>query len=268
VKRIVALFSFAFATAAAVAAIVGPPVAAQVAFVQKEVGAPYVKDASPYLAYVQLGQAAAEKLVQGVDYSGRIYIDPAKFPNNSVLTWSLPFRPSASGAPWGYVHLTRGRPSGGVPKLVDPVRRLSEVRELTLSLDAVMSPVGDASVLSDTFLYKDVTLSQAVLELGVFPYTGPAARAFILKSEPIRTGAYKDSQGRVWIARRVGTYCMFMLDSGDALKGDIDLKGFFDFLMGAGLATGDMVYPGTALGVEPAYGAGMLRLNSFAVSDR
>jgi hypothetical protein len=236
--------------------------------VQKEAGAPYVAAGSPYLAYVQLGQAAAEKLVQGTDYSGRIYLDAAKFPNNSVLTWSLPFRPSASGAPWGYLHLTRGRPSGGLPKLVDPVRKLSEVKELTLSLDAVMSPVGDASVLSDTFLYRDAALSQAVLELGIFPYAGATARAFILKSEPIRTGAYKDSQGRVWVARRVGTYCMFMLDSGDALKGDIDLKGFFDFLMGAGLATGEMVYPGTALGVEPAYGAGMLRLNTFSVSDR
>jgi hypothetical protein len=225
----------------------------------------YVKNGSPYLAYGQYRQCAAvaERATGGC--GGRIHIDPRTFPNNSVIVWTTPFRQTATSKPWAYPAISRGRPSGGTPNVVDPLRKVSEVRSLKLSLDADLKMSGDASVLSDTFLYRDKTLKQMAAEIGVFAYAGPAAKAFMARSEPIRGGFYKDSQGRTWIARRSRTYNMFALESGDALKSDIDLKGFLDFLMGDGSISGDLIYPGTAIGVEPAQGTGALRINRFDV---
>lgn len=225
----------------------------------------YIKNGSPYLAYGQYRQCngVAERATGGC--GGRIHVDPRTFPNNSVIAWTTPFRQTATSKPWAYPAISRGRPSGGLPKIVDPLRKVSEVRTLRLSLDADLKVSGDASVLSDTFLYRDRTLKQIAAEIGVFAHAGPAARAFMARSQPIGGGFYKDGQGRTWIARRSGTYNMFALETGDALKSDIDLKGFLDFLMDDGSITGDLIYPGTAIGVEPALGTGALRINKFDI---
>lgn len=239
---------------------------AQPAVVQKEAGAPYIKAGTPYLGYVQLGQCNVEGLAQP-DCGGRIYVDPAKFPNNAVISWSLPYRPSKSGKPWGYPALSRGQPSGGRPAVIDALKRVDAVTTLTVKLDGELSLIGpgsDATVLNDTFLY-DPAFKTIVGEIGVMPYIGTAARAWMMKLPPIRTGFYRDSSGRNWIARRADKYYVFTPETGDALKSEIDLKGFLDFLMGAGLVTGEMIYPGTALGVEPGAGAGTFKVNTFDV---
>jgi hypothetical protein len=238
---------------------------AQPAFVQKEAGGPYVKEGSPYLGYVQLAQCTVEGLVQA-DCGGRIYVDPAKFPNNSSITWSVPYRATKSGLPWGYLALSRGQPSGGRPAVIDPPKRVDAVASLTIKLDAelsLMGPGSDATVINDTFFY-DPTFKSIVGEIGVMPHIGTAARAWMMKLPPIKTGIATIG-GRSWIARRADKYYVFTPQRGDALKGDIDLKAFIDFVMGAGLLTGDMIYPGTALGVEPGAGAGTLKVNTFEV---
>jgi hypothetical protein len=221
-----------------------------------------------YLAYGQYLQcaAAAEKI--GPDCGGRIYVDPATFPNGSVIWWNTPFRKTATTVPWGYPALSVGRPSGGLPKVIDPAKRLGDIPELPISWSLRMSVMGDASALSDTFLYKDATLKTRALELGVFAIASASARSFALGplSAPIRTGRFTDPTGRVWLARKTGDYAMYLPEVGDALEFKGDLKWFFDHLQGADIATPSMIYPGTAIGVEPATGGGMLRIDNFSVA--
>jgi hypothetical protein len=221
-----------------------------------------------YLAYGQYLQCAAVAEKVGPDCGGRIYVDPATFPNNSVIWWNTPFRKTATTKPWGYPALSVGRPSGGVPKVIDPAKRLGDIAELPIAWSLKLSLMGDGSVLSDTFLYTDPTLKTRALELGLFALAGPSARAFALGplSQPIRTGRFTDPTGRVWLARKAGAYAMYLPEVGDALEFKGDLKWFFDHLQGADIATPNMIYPGTAIGVEPAMGGGMLRIDNFAVA--
>lgn len=74
-----------------------------------------------------------------------------------------------------------------------------------------------------------------------------------------------DRAKREWFVQLAGSYCM-LLPSGPALNARVDGPELFDFLQGAGSVIGSEVYPGTALGVEPISGAGVMQINSFDVN--
>jgi hypothetical protein len=234
--------------------------------IQREFGAPFTKAGSPYLAYSSPFEAKAEGLTAGKDYQSRIIIDPDHFPA-ATICWHYPLRQTKTTKPWGYDAISHGSPSGGAPRVAVPKRKLVDITALTVAWDCDVQIIsGDANVLSDTFLYSDDTLKKRVLEIGIFARASDSARSFAKNhGKPVGTnGRFIDRTKREWFVQLAGAYCM-LLPADTALNAEIDGPELFDFLQGAGLVTGSEVYPGTAIGVEPISGAGVLRLNSFDV---
>lgn len=211
---------------------------------------------------------AQRKLAAG-EYGAQLHIDEATFPNNFGIGWQAP-KAAPPGGVAGYICAGRNRMWNTAVKKPDPVKPLKDVLEILVDFDAEVTsaPGGDFNFLIDAMPYlQDPAVKGATpaLELSVFPHIGDIGRQWAMGKPPIRKGVVEIG-GRKWNVRRSDHNCMFFPDPGVRhMKATLDLKPFFDFLQGAGIADEAMLYTGLQIGVEPVVGGGFLRFNKLSI---
>lgn len=236
-------------------------------------------ESSALYAYGQMKNAArsvytldgkARTLVLGQDYGAQLYIDEAAFPNNFGIGWQAPKVAPPSNGVAGYICAGRNRMWNTAVKKPDPIRALKDVLEVLIdfSAEATAAPGGDWNFLIDVmpYLVDPATKDSApALELSIFPHIGDIGRAWAMGLPAIRKGVVEIG-GRKWNVRRAANNCLFFPDPGvDYLTAAIDLKPFYDFLQGAGIADGNMKHVGLQIGVEAVVGGGFLRFNRLSM---
>lgn len=224
-----------------------------------------------YTAFAQPWAGANDRLLSGwSSQADRISVDAAHFPGNSEIGWLWPWAPrGVAVGVWGYDFLSFGQYDGGSDEVAITPRRVRDIRQLQQHFDwsrAIL--VGDANVLTEFYLRSNPADSDSKLvEIGWFLHTPARTRNFVVSGRQI--GIFTDGQKRRWRVSMDEKYCTFMpLNGADVSSGTIDMLEAVRWLQARGVVRADAWFTGVALGVEPVWGTGTVRVKHWSVAYR
>lgn len=210
-----------------------------------------------YTAYASPWSIFFDKtLVRGKHYLDTIAINPATFPNGTLIRSRWPVdRPMKTGV-WGYHALSYGNYDGGNPKIPIASKKVVDIAQLSQTFNYSFRHSPNFNLLTEFYLTSKQGDSQAkVFEVGFFLYTPRWNFHDLLRKA--RIGAYTDSASRRWIILQEGTFIMFVPEHGAAImEGTIDVREFLNRLIEYKVITGQEWFNGIAFGMEPIKGAG------------
>ena len=227
----------------------------------------WIAYAAPWSTY------AGVTLRQGIDFADAVEIDPATFPDNTLISHQWPLQSPVAGLIRGYNAVSFNRYDGGTPAAPVAAKQVKSIIALTtaFSLDW-FGPIGSFNVLHEFFLTGAAErFDTKRLEVGFFLHAPLETKAYI--NGGVQLGVFQDRFGRAWqVAHRpgpAGPYCMFVpVDGADMPNSAVDDLGALRFLVAKGLASPEWWFNGLAIGVEPVTGSASLKIISLAVDYR
>jgi hypothetical protein len=198
-------------------------------------------------------------LVHGIDFRDTIAVDPATFPDGTIIESMWPKRPPKTGV-WGYNAVSYGNYDGGRPPERVTPKQVKDLKRLNEAFSYRFSGSPFFNLLTEFYLTaKPGDETSKLVEIGLFLHTPALTSAFARSGE--RIGDYRDRQGRIWTIRRQGTYYLVIPNDGaDVQSGTLELQPLLAFLMTKHVLSGAEWFNGMAFGVEPASGGGRTRL--------
>lgn len=196
-----------------------------------------------------------------------IEIGPAA-PKGTIITCATPI--PNNGRPRGYPSIRHGNYENGLPPVAAPARRISDMKclEYDYALDYHALVGGDANILFDSFLLRDPNDSKSkAFELGVMPLPASGTERHA-QTSGADLGRFYNRFGRAWDMRLMvaKNYLMAFPLDGPALSATIDQLEIYRWAIGRNIITGELYYPGMALGLEPIGGTTQLVVDAWAVT--
>lgn len=208
----------------------------------------YSAFASPWSSYLD------KSLQRERDFLDSIVVQPATFPDGTLIEWKWPFRRPKVAGVWGYLAVSYGNYDGGLPQVTVEPKQVKDIDSLSEDISWSASGFTSYNLLNEFYLTRDAGKSdQKVIEIGLLLHPESRRNPFIEGARLV--GRYADREGRSWQVVLNGTFCMFIPDH-DVSDGQIDLKAMLDFLVDKTVITGSEWFNGLAIGVEPVWGQG------------
>lgn len=232
-----------------------------------------IGDATPYangsyLAYLApFGKGA---LVDGVDYSEAMIVQPATFPNNVSILWNWPANTSGIvnflAVDFGDYNNTVV-PAPIASKKVSAISALTETHALALAGD----PSGYDAVIDLFTTSAPGSTTAKQHEIEIFLHTPAYSAGYVASVTQI--GAYTDANGVAWTVAidksRLPHNILFMpADQSDIVSGTVDVKAMLAWLMSKSWVGGGEYFNGLATGVEVQQGLGAAQISQFSVDYR
>ena len=206
----------------------------------------------------------AGNLVNHRDYNQTITINPARFPNGTVLSWRWPDRSNSHNV-WGYPEVAYGYQAGVLPPPDSKGPRAVQIRHLAVLTGsyeiAISGDTDEFDVLWETQLTSAPHQGQ-IFEFSVLIHAPSYIRAWF--ADLPRKHRYESAEFAATIAVTDNgsyPYILVLPDRGDLFSGTFDLKALFDFLIAKKVLTGNEYVQGFELGAEPRKKSGTLKIN-------
>lgn len=212
-----------------------------------------------YTAYASPWSIFFDKTLRHeVDYLDTISVQPATFPDGTVIRTQWPINhPMAKGV-WGYMALGFGNYDGGKPEIHVLSHQVKDIKELNQAFSYKWQYSPNFNLLNEFYLTSKPGDSQSkMIEIGFLLHVPDLAWA----NSSTVIGSLTDASRQAWSIRRAGNYVMiFPQDGRDILSGRINVLSFLKFLTLRGVITGNEWFNGIAFGMEPIKGAGSTQL--------
>lgn len=225
----------------------------------------------PFGAYCSPFYRFYDKAIRrGVDYQDEMVIDESRFPDNTLIRWRWPDDPpKTSTGVYGYMHVYLGDYSGGKPPQPTKPIQIRSIATFHEVIDfTITSGDGDGfDVLNEFFLTSEAgNHEKRLFEIGFILHTNTRTIGFVGQNRAI--GTWQDGEGRAWsavITSGAVPYVVFTSVDQNDIKGALDVKDALAFLVEQDVLTGEEWINGVAVGVEPHFGRGELRLDQWTI---
>lgn len=210
---------------------------------------------------------------QGVDYDAKWTIQPAQFPNKTVLNWYTPKGtiPNAGGE-WGYHHLDFGNYDASVQQVTVQPQMICDMTTFSTSFDWSYTGSSEFNLLHEMWPINRASTSASnsgspLWEVGLLLHAGTTGAAFHAAGTLI--GTTHVNNGVTYTVRSHGTFITIWAGA-DVLVGSFDWKALLNFLVTNGAISGSEWICGLAFGVEPTLETGtgtrtgQMNVNSYS----
>lgn len=208
-------------------------------------------------------------LVAGKDYDESFTLDPAWFPNRSLISWRWP-TVDVNTSVRGFLAIDYGNYYNIIPEHSIESSIIENIQTLSCNFDLLLKgTVSGCNVIINFFLTLTSNPNLILFEIEVFLHMPRFAKSYIDRVSPI--GTFKSASNRVWkvtkdsIAAHGPDILFSPIDQADLLAGTVDLKEMLVWLTGRGVITGSEFFNGLAIGVEQQQHDGTLAINTLSV---